>query len=155
MPRLSVTRDHSLEQRERACTCSGLRPNLSSELAENTCDMFLGSGERDDQLPGNLLVGGPLREQVQDLLFALGEWLKELLCRLRRKAWQSFGDRGDDLLLNDLALLACKGGEHCRGIDSKCRWDREVLLLHGFSGEQCLECLVHRLSRIEKDAQVS
>jgi hypothetical protein len=36
--------------------------------------MFLGSGERDHQLPGNLLVGGPVREQTQDLLFALGEW---------------------------------------------------------------------------------
>ena len=37
----------SLEQRERACTCNGLRPILCSEFAENTGDMFLGRGERD------------------------------------------------------------------------------------------------------------
>ena len=36
--------------------------------------MFLGSGERDHQLVGDILVGGPVREQKQDLLFALGEW---------------------------------------------------------------------------------
>ena len=45
--------------------------------------MFLGSSERDHELVGDILVGGPICEQVQDLLFALGEWLKELLCNLR------------------------------------------------------------------------
>src|SRR5689334_13724265 len=73
----------SLEQRERACTCNCLRPILCAELAENTCDMFLGSGERDHQLVGDLLVGGALREQLQDLQLAEGKRLKELLCSLR------------------------------------------------------------------------
>ncbi len=62
---------------------NGLRPILCSQLAENTGDMFLGSGERDHQLPGNLLVGGSLREQVQDLQLTEGKRLKELLCSLR------------------------------------------------------------------------
>lgn len=46
--------------------------------------MFLGSGERDHQLPGYLLVGGPLREQIQDLLFAWGERLRQWRDSLRK-----------------------------------------------------------------------
>ncbi len=51
-----------LEQRERACSGNGLRPIRCSELAQDTGDVFFGSGERDHQLPGDLLVGGPFCE---------------------------------------------------------------------------------------------
>src|SRR5947209_19007711 len=108
MPHLSVTLDHSLEQRKRACMCNGLRPILCSQLAENTGDMFLGSGERDHQLVGDLLVGGPLCEQVQDLQLTWGERLKELLCSLRGREWQSVGLRGEGLVLHDGALFVGK-----------------------------------------------
>src|SRR5438552_8553949 len=117
--------------------------------------MFLDRCERNYQSIGDLLVGGPLREQVQDLLFALSKRLKELLCSSRGRSWQSFGDRRDDLLRRFLTLLVCKGGKHGRGIGSKGRWEREGLLLHGLKSEQCLECLLHRFSSIEKDAHVS
>src|SRR5258708_28874828 len=36
------------------------------------------------------------------------------------------GDKGDGLLRRCLVLLACKRIEHCLGVGSKCRWDREV-----------------------------
>src|SRR5260221_11480430 len=127
---------------------------LRCQLQQEAADMFLDCRERDHQLPGDLLVGGPLCQQTQNLLFALGKRLKELLCSLRGRAWQSFGGRRDDLLLNVLALLVLKGGEHCMGIGSKCRWDRGGVLLHVRSLEQCLECLLHRSSSIEKDAKV-
>ncbi len=52
------------EQRERACPCNGLRAIRCSQLAQDTGDMFLGGGERDHQLPGNLLVGGALGQQL-------------------------------------------------------------------------------------------
>src|SRR5258708_39015060 len=40
------------------------------------------------------------------------------------------GDKGDGLLRRCLVLLACKRIEHCMGVGSKCRWDREVILRH-------------------------
>src|SRR6266487_3007019 len=69
----------------RACVCNGLRPILCSQLAQDTGDMFLGSGERDHQLIGDLLIGGPFCEQVQDLPLTWGERLKELLRSLGGK----------------------------------------------------------------------
>ena len=48
-----------------------------------------------------------------------------------------------------LALLAPKGIEHGPSVGSQ---DRRNTLL--FGGEHCLECPLHRLSRIEKDAHV-
>ena len=45
---------------------------LRCQLQQEAADMFLDCRERDHQSVGNLLVGGPLREQVQDLLFAWG-----------------------------------------------------------------------------------
>src|SRR5258708_37250452 len=40
------------------------------------------------------------------------------------------GDKGDGLLRRCLVLLACKRIEHCLGVGSKCRWDREGILQH-------------------------
>src|SRR5258708_28407216 len=64
------------------------------------------------------------------------------------------GDKGDGLLRRCLVLLACKRIEHCMGVGSKCRWDREVILRHGEWSEQCLEGLLHGHSSIEKDAYI-
>src|SRR5229473_5974618 len=66
-----------------SCSCHRMGSILRCQLQQEAADMFLDCRERDHQLPGDLLVGGPLREQTQDLLFALGEWLQELLCSLR------------------------------------------------------------------------
>src|SRR6266496_5330116 len=77
--------NRELKQRERACSHNGLRPIRCSELAQDTGDVFFGSGERDHQLPGDLLVGGPFCEQVQDLPLTWGERLKELLRSLGGK----------------------------------------------------------------------
>jgi hypothetical protein len=112
---------------------------LRCQLQKEAADMFLDRREGNHQVVGDLLIGRPLGKPVQHLLFALGEWFKELLCSLRGRAWQSFRDEGDGLLRHFLARLPCKRIEHGLSIGSKERRNSVLRRL-----EERLKCLVHR-----------
>ena len=62
-----------LEQRAGTRLGNRLGATFRSQLAEQIADMFLDRGKLDYQGIGDLLIGGAIGKQAQDLLFAPGE----------------------------------------------------------------------------------
>src|SRR5258708_28617781 len=100
---------------------------LSFQLQQEVADMFLDRPERDHQSAGNLLVGGPLRKQTQDLLFTWRERLRQRGAGLRRWVGEQWGAREDGLLPSFLVRLACDPIEQRLSIRTKGR--RNTILL--------------------------
>src|SRR5260221_14482724 len=119
---------------------------LSFQLQQEVADMFLDRPERDHQSAGNLLVGGPLRKQTQDLLFTWRERLRQRGGGLRRWVGEQWGAREDVLLRSFLVLLASQHIEQRLSIRNKDRGN--TMLLHVRSRKSCLKGLTHRLSSI-------
>ena len=66
----------SLEQRAGARLGNRLGATFRSQFSEQIADMFLDRGKLDYQGIGDLLIGGAIGKQAQDLLFTLSEWFE-------------------------------------------------------------------------------